>query len=111
MLTSSTEIHPVSSNAVTGNLLLNREQNQSYLLMWNLPPLANGLVYQVWLVGPNGERVDAGSFLPEVNSPFTSVPLNVNSRSLAEFVGIEVTIEPQGGSTMPTGEQILNTTY
>lgn len=110
MLTASTEIHPVSGDGFTGNLLLDREKNLSYLLAWNLPPLPDDNVYQIWLVGPNGERVDAGTFLPEADWPFTSTALTT-SRSFTEFVGIEVTIEPSGGSENPTGRQILTAAY
>lgn len=110
MLTASTEIHPVSGEGVSGNLLLDREKNLSYLLVWNLPPLPGDLVYQIWLVGPDGERVEAGQFRPQDDHPFTSAAL-VTSRAFAEFVGMEVTIEPLGGSNSPTSEQILSVSY
>jgi hypothetical protein len=110
MLAASTEVHPVSGSGFTGNLLLDREKNLSYLLAWNLPAPPNDSIYQIWLVSPEGERIDAGTFRPEVDGQFTSTALNT-SRNFTEFVGIEVTIEPRGGSTNPTGEQILNATY
>lgn len=110
MLTADTEIHPVSAEGFTGNLLLDREKNLSYLLTWNLPDPPADRVYQIWLVSPNGERIDAGTFLPEADWPFTSTAL-VASRDFAEFVGIEVTVELLGGSESPTGEQVLEATY
>lgn len=110
MLTASTEIHPVSGEGVSGNLLLDREKNLSYLLVWNLPPLPGDLVYQIWLIGPDGERIEAGWFRPQEDHPFTSAAL-VTSRAFTEFVGIEVTVEPLGGSHTPPGEQILSAEY
>lgn len=110
MLTASTEIHPLSGDGFSGNLLLDREKNLSYLLAWNLPSPPDDSVYQIWLVSPNGERVDAGTFLPESDWPFTSTALT-SSRNFTEFVGIEVTIEPSGGSENPTGRQILTAAY
>jgi len=110
MLTSNTEIYPVSSDAISGNLLLDREKNLSYLLVWNMQSPPADSVYQIWLVGEDGERVDAGTFLPDADWPFTSTSL-ITMHAFTEFVGIEVTIEPSGGSDKPTGEQIMNATY
>jgi anti-sigma-K factor RskA len=110
MLTANTEVHPVSGDGFSGNLLLDRQKNLSYLLVWNLPVPPQDRVYQVWLVSPQGERVDAGSFRPDVERPFTSTPL-LTSRSFAEFVGIEVTLEPLGGSDAPTGQPVMSVDY
>jgi anti-sigma-K factor RskA len=110
MLAANTEIHPVSGDGFSGNLLLDREKNLAYLLTWNLPPPPEGQVYQIWLIDPQGGEVDAGSFRPEFDRPFTSAALST-SRTFVEFVGITVTIEPAGGSESPTGEQILNLVY
>lgn len=110
MLTASTEIHPISGDGLSGNLLLDRQKNLSYLLVWNLASPPDNRVYQIWLVGPGGDRIDAGVFQPEGDRPLTSAPL-ITSRSLDEFVGMEVTIEPAGGSDVPTGEQILQASY
>ena len=110
ILAASTEVHPISGSGFSGNLLLDREKNLSYLLIWNLPLPPQDRVYQIWLVGPNGERVDAGSFRPELERPLTSTAL-LPSGNFAEFVGIEVTVEPLGGSDTPTGDQILSVGY
>jgi anti-sigma-K factor RskA len=110
MLTASTEIHPISGEGLSGNLLLDREKNLSYLLVWNLSRPPEDRVYQIWLVSPEGERIGAGVFRPEGDRPLTSAAL-ATSRSLDEFVGMEVTIEPVGGSNIPTGDQILSVSY
>ena len=110
MLAASTEVHPISGNGFSGNLLLDREKNLSYLLVWNLPLPPQDRIYQIWLVDPSGERVDAGSFRPDVERPLTSTAL-LPSGNFAEFVGIEVTLEPLGGSDAPTGNQILSVGY
>ena len=110
MLASNTEVHPVSGDGFSGNLLLDRDNNLAQLLTWNLPPPPDGQVYQIWLIDPQGGETGAGLFRPETDRPFTSAALNT-SRSFVEFVGIEVTIEPSGGSDMPTGQSILNVGY
>lgn len=110
MLAASTEIHAVNGDGFSGNLLLDREKNLAYLLLWNLPPPPENQVYQIWLIDPQGEETGAGLFRPEMDQPFTSTAL-VTSHTFVEFVGIRVTIEPLGGSEMPVGEQILNLSY
>jgi anti-sigma-K factor RskA len=110
VLAASTEVHPISGSGFSGNLLFDREKNLSYLLLWNLPLPPQDRVYQIWLVSPNGERVDAGSFRPELERPLTSTAL-LPTGNFAEFVGIEVTLEPVGGSDTPTGDQILSVGY
>src|SRR5262245_53684357 len=76
MLTADTEVHPINGEGFSGNLLLDREKNLSYLLVWNLPGQPEDRVYQIWLVSPDGTRVDAGSFRPDFEHPFTSTPIN-----------------------------------
>lgn len=110
MLAASTEIHAVSGDGFSGNLLLDREKNLAYLLTWNLPPPSEDQVYQIWLIDPQGEEIAAGLFRPEEDRPFTSTAL-ITSRTFIEFVGVKVTIEPSGGSEVPTGEQIINLMY
>lgn len=110
MLTASTEIHPVANDTFSANLLLDREKNLAYLLAWNLPPLPEDQAYQIWLIDPQGQETSAGLFRPETDKPFTSAAL-MTSRTFVEFVGIEVTIEPRGGSDSPTGSQVFNVGY
>jgi len=110
MLSASTEVHPVSGDGFSANLLLDREKNLSYLLVWNLPLPPGDYVYQIWLVSPDGSRVDAGSFVPDDRHPFTSTPL-LTSHNFTEFTGMEVTVEPSGGSDVPTGAQIMSVDY
>lgn len=110
MLTADTEIHPVANDAFSANLLLDREKNLAYLLTWNLPPLPDQQVYQIWLVDPQGAETSAGVFRPEADRPFTSAALTT-SRMFVEFIGIEVTVEPPGGSETPTGTQVFNVDY
>ena len=110
MLAASTEIHPVSGDGFSGNLLLDREKNLAYLLTWNLPPPPQDQIYQIWLIDPLGEEIGAGLFRPETDRPFTSAAL-ITSRTFMEFVGIRVTIEPSGGSKVPTGQEIFNLVY
>jgi hypothetical protein len=110
MLSTSTEVYPISGDGFSANLLLDREKNLSYLLVWNLPLPPDDHVYRIWLISPDGSRVDAGSFLPDTGQPFTSTAL-LNARSFTEFTGMEVTVEPSGGSDVPKGERIMSVDY
>jgi len=110
MLAASTEIHSIRGDGFSGHLLLDREKNLAYLLTWNLPPPPQGQIYQIWLIDPNGDETAAALFRPEFDRPFTSAAL-VTSRTFVEFVGVEVTIEPSGGSDTPTSEPILSVNY
>ncbi len=110
MLAASTEVHPVASDTFSANLLLDRGKNLAYLLTWNLPALPDHRVYQIWLIDPQGQETSAGIFRPETDRPFTSAALTT-SRTFVEFVGIEVTVEPEGGSDLPTGTQVFNVAY
>ena len=70
----------------------------------NLPPLASGRTYQLWIV--NGQTpVGAGLLKPDadgiVHAVFTT------PSDLATAVAIAVTIEPDGGVPAPTGDKYL----
>ena len=70
----------------------------------NLPPLASGRTYQLWIV--NGQTpVGAGLLKPDadgiVHAVFTT------PSDLAKAVAIAVTIEPDGGVPAPTGDKYL----
>jgi hypothetical protein len=73
------------------------------LVVQNLPPLAEGQVYQVWLTH-GSERVDGGTFEGRNGSGWVLVRVD---EQLADYDTVGVTIEPRGGSAAPSGPPIL----
>ena len=102
-----TESFPIQARPVTGSLLLDREYNNAVLILRGLPAIPENQTYQVWWIMPNGERTSAGLVRPQTDIPFISEPIS-SSYDLVSFVGIDMTIEPAGGSDSPTGSPVFS---
>jgi anti-sigma-K factor RskA len=83
----------------TATVLFSRDMNAGVLVMNNVPPPAQGTVYQMWLVGDKGPT-SAGTMDTAAVAPSTTAMLSNlgNSRVLA------FTVEPGNGSPQPTGK-------
>jgi hypothetical protein len=88
-----------------GMMMISPDRTWGILAVLDLPPLPQGQVYQVWLIKGN-TAFDVGTF---VVNPFTSqgqvriqfpVPPD-------ELDAIGITIEPAGGSPVPTSDSVL----
>lgn len=101
---------PISSEIVTGTLLLDRERNQAVLVARDLPGLSENQIYQIWLVKPDGGRDSAGLFRPEIGQPYTTQAIQI-SQPLSSYLGIGVTVEPANGSDAPTGERVFKVDF
>lgn len=106
----NTQAFPIKEQNVMGSLLLDKEYNNAVLILRGLPAIADNQTYQIWLIAPNQERTSAGLLRPQANLPFISQPINA-TQDLTNFVGIDVTIEPVGGSNHPTGAQIFRVDF
>ncbi len=109
-----TESLPIAANLeqVTGRLLLDKKHNVAVLLIWNLPPPNSDHVYQAWLIDEHGDRTSAALFVPDPSLPFTTVTLiSPPSFTFADFNGLGVTLEPEGGSPFPTGPRLLEVDF
>jgi anti-sigma-K factor RskA len=71
----------------------------------NLPPLAAGRTYQLWLVPAQGNPISAGIFEPDAKGDgevmLPALPPGVTAKAFA------VTVEPAGGVPQPTGPKVL----
>ncbi len=105
-----TETLPISGGNVAGTVLLDRDRNSAALVMWNLPALPEKQTYQIWWIEPNGQRVSAGTFRPQADSPYTTQPC-FSTQNISNFVGIGVTVEPAGGSPQPTGPRVFKVDF
>ena len=71
----------------------------------NLPPLAAGRSYQLWLIPAQGNPISAGVFQPDAQGNgavlLPPLPAGVPAKAFA------VTVEPAGGVPQPTGPKVL----
>lgn len=104
----STQALPVRADVgeITGSMLVDEDKNKAVLVLWNLPPLEAKQTYQIWLIDANGERYSGGLFRPVTEHGYTTATVQ-SPRPLGQFVGIGVTVEPEGGSPGPTGSRVL----
>ncbi len=83
----------------TATVVFSRDMNGAVLLMNNVPPPAQGTVYQMWLVGDKGPQsagtMDTAAITPSITHTFTSL----EHSSVLAF-----TVEPGDGSPQPTGK-------
>ncbi|MGE0703711.1 MAG: anti-sigma factor [Vicinamibacterales bacterium] len=70
-----------------------------------LPALPAGSRYQIWLLTPSAAH-SAGLFVPDAAGRFTMAS-DEPPTAPPPIVGVSVTVEPEGGSSQPTGQTIL----
>lgn len=87
-----------------GNLTTNVSSETAVFNSWNLQPIDSTLLtYQLWIItddGPTG----VGLFEPDENGLGS---VTVSSQSVANYNAIGVTLEPVGGSELPTSDIIM----
>lgn len=83
----------------TATVLFSRDMNAGVLVMNNVPPPAQGTVYQMWLIGDKGPT-SAGTMNTAAVAPSTKAMLpNLGNSTVLAF-----TVEPGAGSPQPTGK-------
>jgi anti-sigma-K factor RskA len=104
----STQALPVRADVenIAGSLLVDKDKRVAVLVLWNLPKVEAGQTYQVWLIDAEGTRTSGGLFKPLEDQGYTTATIR-SPQPLAQFVGVGVTIEPEGGSEGPTGLRVL----
>jgi anti-sigma-K factor RskA len=109
---SSPNIQTVLINGenVSGTILLDKDHNQAFLIVGDLPALANDQIYQIWLVKPDGGRDSAGLFRPATGQSYTTKAIS-STQMLSSYLGMGVTVEPAGGSAAPTGERVFKVDF
>ncbi len=103
-----TQTLPVNADVqnLTGSMLVDKDKSTAVLFLWYLPELEATQTYQAWLIDANGKRISGGLFTPVAGQGYTTVTLQ-SPVPMRNFIGIGVTIEPQGGSENPTGPRVL----
>lgn len=87
-------------NGAEATLVRSKSLHQAVLLTRNMPPPPSGKVYEMWLQDPDEGMVPAG-LMPE---GATAVLL---SGDASRAIGAGVTVEPPGGSHVPTSDPVL----
>jgi anti-sigma-K factor RskA len=83
----------------TATVVFSRDRNAGVLVMNDVPPPAQGTVYQMWLLGEKGPT-SAGTMNTAAVAPSTTDMLtNLGNSSALAF-----TVEPGTGSPQPTGK-------
>ena len=86
--------------AARGEVMLT-EEGRAVLVAENLPPAPEGKVYETWVVH-DGMPEPAGLFEPHDGTAVSAV-----QGSLEGADAVAVTLEPEGGSPMPTSDPLL----
>ena len=93
-----------SASQATGFVLISGDGESGALVVDGLPSLGEKQQYQLWLIR-NGERISGAVFsTDEKNYGGTRIRA---PRSLLDYTAADITIEPAGGSTQPTGAKVL----
>ena len=90
-----------------GRLYAAPDLNALALIVYDMPTLPSNQVYQIWLIDPSGNRTSGGTFA--VDSAGRGWVLIRAPKSLDNYQGIGITVEPLGGSLQPTGPKMMGT--
>jgi anti-sigma-K factor RskA len=90
-----------------GRLYAAPELNALALIVYDVPTLEAGKVYQIWLIDPAGDRTSGGTFT--VDAQGRAWVLIRAPQSLDHYKSIGITVEPAGGSSKPTGPKMMGT--
>lgn len=100
------QVAVVNHENVYGTLVYNPDDTLAVLTVRGLEALPAGQDYQVWLIEPDQDRISGGVFKSVGNEAYTSYVIQ-SPLALESFIGVGVTIEPEGGSPGPTGVRVL----
>jgi anti-sigma-K factor RskA len=79
--------------------------NEGTLVLNNLNPLSDEQVYQLWLIPPEGAPIPAG-LLGHAGEAVETITLPLPA-SLDGIAAVGISVEPPGGSDVPTGPIVL----
>jgi anti-sigma-K factor RskA len=94
----------VVGSAATGFVVISADGEDGALVVDGLPPLEGGRQYQLWLIR-DGQRTSGAVFSTDEKS-YGGTRIRA-PRALLEYSAVDITIEPEGGSPQPTGDQVL----
>ena len=86
----------------TATVVMSRRDRSLVFTTAGLPPLSAGRRYELWLMGPRGDR--SAGMLPAPHGGMTT-PVTATGLAVGDWVGL--TVETAGGSAHPTSKPIL----
>jgi hypothetical protein len=101
---SSLHWYAVDGAAAHGHFWAAPKGQVACLVAQQLPALAEGQVYQVWLVRA-GEQTSGGTFEAHNGGAWTLIQA---AEPISDYAMVFVTVEPFGGSTMPNGPRVMS---
>jgi anti-sigma-K factor RskA len=96
----NTDVAPQASAFV----IISSDGQNGVLVVDELPQLDSGLEYQLWLV--RGEQTTSAAVFSVDETGYRGMRIEAPD-SLLKYSAVRVTIEPQGGSAQPGGEEVL----
>jgi anti-sigma-K factor RskA len=92
-----------------GRVYIDPDTSDGMMMVRGLPPLPAGRVYQLWVVGADGQRQSAGvlTWTDKSGNGYTLIQC---PDTLARWKSFGVTEEPSGGSPAPTTPRVLGGT-
>lgn len=97
---------PAEGLAASGSFFFTPGQRRGCLVVDDMPTLAQGQVYQLWLIG-DGRRVSGGTF--RVDGQGRGWVLVDPGGPLDSYGQLGITLEPAGGSVQPTSPRMIGT--
>ncbi len=88
-----------------GVIVITDDGQRGRLVVEGLPPLGPQQQYQLWLV--KDDQRDSGVVFPVTEDGFWSGTIE-SPEPLTNYPHFDVSVEPEGGSTSPTGAPVLN---
>ena len=95
-------LHLQSAPQATGQLTYVPNQHTTYVTVDRAPDPGLGKTYQMWLIR-DGKPESVGTIKPDPGGKANATL----SKDLGGYQQFAVTVEPAGGSTQPTGAQVL----
>lgn len=87
----------------TATFVYSRDERAGVLVMNNAAPAPPGMVYQMWLMTDQGPK--SAGMMPTMLPSTTAMV-----RDLGDSTALAFTMEPDGGSSRPTGEMVARLT-
>jgi anti-sigma-K factor RskA len=102
MVSSAPDAHTMELGLGSSHLVMSERMRGVALMGVETPAPADGMEYQLWLVLDGGEMMPGPTFMPDGDGEFMAM-MHTGLEGVAYF---EITEEPRGGSSAPTGESV-----
>jgi len=104
----SSQVAVIEEDGVRGTFVYDPSLPVGVMYVWGLQPPSDDEAYQAWLVDSEGQRLSGGLLTFSADPGFGWLMIEAPA-PMGKFNSLGVTLEPAGGSAMPTGPRILGT--